>query len=245
MKISLIVQTICGVILLALIYIAFVMDDDNNYQEGLSTNDIIKRAKKTITKETIGKTTKIIQQSEKRLLNKMDDLVKKSTQPLEKQIQTVSNNIKKEIKSIISNIKKAIVDPILYLFIAIGQIGLLLTDLFMLVIKKIISLPACMLSYATSVLYILQTTIFNNIIPLIIRKIFPTFISLNINKIISFTVNTFVAVLSSISHFLGISNFFYAANCFDFVEEANKIFGKISTLTKQTGSNFKKKFGKF
>ena len=244
------VQTISCFLFLAVIYVIYlswILDD--RYQEGLSSNDIIKRAKKTITKETIGKTNKIIQQSEKRILSKMDDLVKKTTQPLEKQIQSVSTAIKKEIKSIIVTIKKAIVDPILFAVMSIGKIFALLSSLFMLVMKKIISLPICLLSYVIWVMNTLRITMVTNIIPLILKKIlnsiFPAFISSNINKFIIFMVDFTVSIFVSLSNFFGISHLFYSSECFNFVDEANKIFAKISDVAKQTDVNFKKNFGKF
>jgi hypothetical protein len=245
---SLVFQTICCVLFIAVIYIAYLSFFSNN-QEGLSTNDIIKRAKKTITKETIGKTNKIIQQSERKLLSKMDDLVKKSTQPLEKQIKGVSSAIKKEIKSIISSIKKAIVDPILFAVMSMGKIFILLSALFMLMMRKIASLPNCILSYTTWVMNMLRINIFDKIIPLILNKllnsIFPDFIASNINKFIIFMVDLVVYLFMSFASFFGLTNLFYSSECFDFVDEANKIFAKISNVAKETNTNFKRNFGKF
>ena len=250
-------------IILIVILVAYSVYLSNVVVEGLDIKKELNKAKKAATKSA----TKIVKSSEK----KMENLIKKSTKPLkkemkkmgktiqsqikkaiiplEKQINNVTKMITNKLKMLTDKIKNGVVDPILFTFKSVGTIFKHLFDLFMLVIKKLISLPTCILSYSIWTLNMIRIKIVDKVVPIILRKmlnfIFPDAVASTIHRIIIAIGEAIVNINIYLAKFFGIDQLFYENSCFNLTKESQDIVSKITGVGKNIQSNFTKNFGKF
>lgn len=238
-KTNMVISLSMLVLLILLFYNAY---KKSTMREGLAVIDDVKDAISKISKvadvaekipnEIIGikndlvNSTNVVKDSVNQIDDKLEDFLKKVEQTT---IDIVTEKISSVLTQIGEIFKTALIDPIVTLFVGIGNIFIGIFGILREVANKIVSLPSCILTYGITSFFNGLYSVYSYILPEVIRNVFT--------KIYDVLFKWFV------DWFLGVTGYTDSYNkCYGF--DVNSSIDKIEDSAKKISDSFSSDFGK-